>query len=114
MDTKFECDIYMCVCVNNMTIQGAIKSANNTKYGLTACIVTKSLDIANTVKSIHAGIIWINCYFAFGRDFGMEALYKYLQVKSVVSCNTYLQSFLALNQHLLCCWCIWLHHSAIL
>lgn len=51
MDTKFECDIYMCVCVNNMTIQGAIKSANNTKYGLTACIVTKSLDIANTVSS---------------------------------------------------------------
>ncbi|XP_057451121.1 uncharacterized protein LOC130743033 [Lotus japonicus] len=41
------------------------------------------------VKSIHAGIIWINCYFAFGRDFGMEALYKYLQVKSVAPSDSF-------------------------
>ena len=82
------------------TIEDAIKSANNTKYGLAAGIVTKSLDTANTVsRSIRAGIVWINCYFAFGndipyggykmsgfgRDFGLEALHKYLQVKSVVT-----------------------------
>ncbi|KAG5022046.1 hypothetical protein JHK85_018388 [Glycine max] len=82
------------------TIEDAIKIANNTRYGLASGIVTKSLDTANTVsRSIRAGIVWINCYFAFGddipyggykmsgfgRDFGMEALHKYLQVKSVVT-----------------------------
>ncbi|KAJ7973882.1 Aldehyde dehydrogenase family 2 member like [Quillaja saponaria] len=82
------------------TIEDAIKSANNTKYGLAAGIVTQNLDKANTVsRSIRAGIIWVNCYLAFdkdcpyggykmsgfGRDFGLEALHKYLQVKSVVT-----------------------------
>ncbi|XP_038699144.1 aldehyde dehydrogenase family 2 member C4-like [Tripterygium wilfordii] len=82
------------------TMEDGIKSANNTKYGLAAGIVTKDLNVANTVsRSIRAGIIWINCYFGFdndcpyggykmsgfGRDLGMEALNKYLQVKSVVT-----------------------------
>lgn len=81
------------------TIEDGIRSANNTKYGLAAGIVTNSLDIANTVsRSIRAGTIWINCYFAFdpscpfggykasgfGRDSGMHAIQKYLQTKSVV------------------------------
>ncbi|PON73308.1 Succinylglutamate-semialdehyde dehydrogenase [Parasponia andersonii] len=82
------------------TIEEGITRANNSKYGLAAGIVTKDLNVANTVsRSIRAGIIWINCYFAFdrdcpyggykmsgfGRDFGLEALHKYLQVKSVVT-----------------------------
>ncbi|RDX70942.1 Aldehyde dehydrogenase family 2 member C4, partial [Mucuna pruriens] len=82
------------------TMEEAIKSANNSKYGLAAGIVTKNLDTANTVsRSIRAGIVWINCYFTlgsdvpfggykmsgFGRDLGLEALHKYLQVKSVVT-----------------------------
>lgn len=82
------------------TIEEAIKVANNTRYGLAAGIVTDNLNVANTVsRSIRAGSIWINCYFAFdngcpfggykmsgfGRDMGMDALYKYLQVKSVVT-----------------------------
>ncbi|KAM4125234.1 hypothetical protein ACB094_01G293500 [Castanea mollissima] len=82
------------------TIDEAIKKANNTTYGLAAGVMTKDLNVANTVsRSIRAGIIWINCYFAFdrdlpfggykmsgfGRDFGLDALYKYLQVKSVVT-----------------------------
>ncbi|KAK1417312.1 hypothetical protein QVD17_26438 [Tagetes erecta] len=82
------------------TIEEAIARANSTQYGLAAGIATKDLNIANTVsRSIRAGIVWINCYLAFdadspyggyklsgfGRDFGMEALYKYLQVKSVVT-----------------------------
>lgn len=82
------------------TVEEAISRANSTKYGLAAGIVTKDLDIANTVsRSVRAGVVWINCYFAFdsdcpyggykmsgfGRDLGMDALYKYLQVKSVVS-----------------------------
>jgi coniferyl-aldehyde dehydrogenase len=86
--------------VNNRTIEEAIKSANNTRYGLAAGIVTKNLDIANTVsRSIRAGVIWINSYLAggsdipfggykmsgFGRDLGLEAIQKYLQVKSIVT-----------------------------
>jgi len=84
----------------NRTMEEAIKSANNTKYGLAAGIVTKNLDTANTMsRSIRAGIVWINCYFTvgsdvpfggykmsgFGRDLGLQALHKYLQVKSVVT-----------------------------
>ena len=81
-------------------MEEAIERANNTRYGLAAGIVTKNIDTANTVsRSIRAGIIWINCYFAFdndcpyggykmsgfGRDLGLDALYKYTQVKSVVT-----------------------------
>ena len=86
--------------INYRTIDEAIKRANSTRYGLAAGIVTKDLNVANTVsRSIRAGTIWINCYFAFdndcpvggykmsgfGRDFGLEALHKYFQVKSVVT-----------------------------
>ncbi|XP_056162220.1 aldehyde dehydrogenase family 2 member C4-like isoform X3 [Syzygium oleosum] len=82
------------------TVEEVIKRANDTRYGLAAGILTKNIDLANTVsRSIRAGIIWINCYFAFdndcpyggykmsgfGRDFGLDALHKYLHVKSVVT-----------------------------
>ncbi|XP_059634975.1 aldehyde dehydrogenase family 2 member C4-like [Cornus florida] len=82
------------------TINEAIERANGTRYGLAAGIVTNDLNVANTVsRSIRAGVIWINCYFAFdrdcpyggykmsgfGRDFGLDALHKYLQTKSVVT-----------------------------
>ncbi|MED6183073.1 Aldehyde dehydrogenase, cytosolic 1 [Stylosanthes scabra] len=82
------------------TIEEGIKRANNTKYGLAAGIVTKNIDTANTVsRSIRAGVIWVNCYFAFGndipyggykqsgfgREYGMEGLKQYLQQKSVVT-----------------------------
>ncbi|XP_073526483.1 uncharacterized protein [Phyllobates terribilis] len=82
------------------TVEEVIQRANATRYGLAAGVVTNNLDIANTVsRSIRAGVIWINCYFAFnsdapyggykmsgfGRDMGMEALYKYTQVKTIVT-----------------------------
>ncbi|KAE7998756.1 hypothetical protein FH972_003267 [Carpinus fangiana] len=82
------------------TIDEAIERANKTRYGLAAGIVTKDLNVANTVsRSIHACTIWINCYFAldndcplegykmsgFGGDFGLNTLHKYLHVKSVVA-----------------------------
>ncbi|CAL9115274.1 unnamed protein product [Musa textilis] len=82
------------------TIEEAIEKANATRYGLAAGIVTKDLNTANRVtRSVRAGTIWINCYFAFdpgcpfggykmsgfGRDLGMHAINKYLQVKSVVT-----------------------------
>ncbi|GMI97715.1 REDUCED EPIDERMAL FLUORESCENCE1, aldehyde dehydrogenase 2C4, aldehyde dehydrogenase 1A [Hibiscus trionum] len=82
------------------TMDEAIKRANNTTYGLAAGIITKDLNVANSVsRSIRAGVIWINCYTAFdvdcpyggykmsgfGRDYGLEALDQYLQLKSVVT-----------------------------
>lgn len=82
------------------TVEEAIERANKTRYGLAAGIVTKDLNLANRVsRSIRAGIIWVNCYFAFdkdcpfggykmsgfGRDNGLHALDKYLQIKSVVT-----------------------------
>jgi coniferyl-aldehyde dehydrogenase len=82
------------------TVEEAIKRANATKYGLATGIVTNDINIANTVsRSVRAGMIWINCYFAFdndcplspfkmsgfGSDMGMEGLYKYLHVKAVVT-----------------------------
>ncbi|KAG8376007.1 hypothetical protein BUALT_Bualt09G0018200 [Buddleja alternifolia] len=82
------------------TVEEVIKRANASKYGLATGIMTNNLNIANTVsRSIRAGVIWINCYFAFdrdlpyggykmsgfGRDLGMESLSKYLQVKSIAT-----------------------------
>ncbi|KAL5228182.1 hypothetical protein ABZP36_016447 [Zizania latifolia] len=82
------------------TVDEVIQKANCTKYGLAAGIITKNLDIANRVsRSVKAGTVWVNCYFAFdpdapfggykmsgfGRDQGMVALEKYLQVKSVIT-----------------------------
>lgn len=82
------------------TVEEAIKRANATKYGLAAGVMTNNINIANTVaRSIRAGAIWINCYFAFdrdspyggykmsgfGRDMGMDGLKKYLAVKAVAT-----------------------------
>jgi len=82
------------------TVEEAIQRANATQYGLAAGIVTKNIDTANTVsRSIRAGTIWINCYFGFdndapfggykmsgfGRESGLDGLYMYTQVKSVVT-----------------------------
>lgn len=85
---------------NCRTIAEVIRRANATKYGLAAGVITNNLDTANTVsRSIRAGVIWINCYFAFdqdspyggykmsgfGRDMGIDGLDKYLHVKSVAT-----------------------------
>ncbi|KAG6422901.1 hypothetical protein SASPL_113283 [Salvia splendens] len=82
------------------SMEEVIKRANSIKYGLAAGIMTNNLDTANTVsRSIKAGAIWINCYFAFdndaplggykmsgfGKDMGMDALHKYLQLKSIAT-----------------------------
>ncbi|KAI6679462.1 hypothetical protein NL676_033343 [Syzygium grande] len=82
------------------TTEEVIKRANDTRYGLAAGILTKNIDLVNTVsRSIRAGTIWINCYLAFdndcpfggykmsgfGKDYGLDALHKYLHVKSVVT-----------------------------
>ncbi|KAK1265642.1 Aldehyde dehydrogenase family 2 member C4 [Acorus gramineus] len=82
------------------TVEEAIEKANNTRYGLAAGIVTKDIDVANRVsRSVRAGVVWINCYFAFdndapfggvkmsgfGKDGGLQGLEKYLKTKTVVT-----------------------------
>lgn len=82
------------------TVEEAIEKANATRYGLAAGIVTKDLNVANRVsRSVRAGTVWINCYYAFdpdcpfggykmsgfGKEQGLHAMEKYLQVKSVVT-----------------------------
>lgn len=81
-------------------MEEAIARANGTPYGLGAGVVTRDLDVANqVVRSVRAGLVWVNCYFAvssdcpfggrkmsgFGKDEGMHALDKFLAVKSVVT-----------------------------
>nr|CAD70189.1 aldehyde dehydrogenase [Bixa orellana] len=80
------------------TVDEAIQKANCTKYGLAAGIVTKELNLANTVsRSIRAGAVWVNCYFGFdpdapfggykmsgfGKDRGVLAIDQYLKAKTV-------------------------------
>ncbi|XP_020572638.1 aldehyde dehydrogenase family 2 member C4-like isoform X3 [Phalaenopsis equestris] len=87
------------ICVMKFkTIEEAIEKANNTRYGLAAGILTNDLNVANRVsRSVRAGIIWVNCFFitdlnvpcgghkmsGFGKDSGLQAMEKYLNVKSV-------------------------------
>nr|XP_043626956.1 aldehyde dehydrogenase 1 [Erigeron canadensis] len=82
------------------TVEEVIKRANITKYGLAAGVMTKNIDVANTVsRAIRAGAVWVNCFIAidrdaphggykmsgFGREQGLEALEHYLQVKTVAT-----------------------------
>lgn len=82
------------------TVEEVIARANDTRYGLAAGVVTKDIDVANRMtRSIRAGVVWLNCYFAmdgdcpfggrkmsgFGKDSSMHALDKFLAVKAVVT-----------------------------
>ncbi|KAG8440733.1 hypothetical protein GDO86_006465 [Hymenochirus boettgeri] len=79
-------------------IEEVIKRANNTEYGLTAAVFTRSLDKAIMVASaLQSGTVWINCYNALhaqtpfggfkmsgnGRELGEYALAEYTEVKTV-------------------------------
>jgi aldehyde dehydrogenase (NAD+) len=71
----------------------AVQLANNTVYGLAACVWTESISLAlDIVPQIKAGVVWINtanqfdaaCGFGgykesgFGREGGKEGMYEYL------------------------------------
>jgi aldehyde dehydrogenase (NAD+) len=71
----------------------AVQLANNTVYGLAACVWTESISLAlDVVPQIKAGVVWINtanqfdaaCGFGgykesgFGREGGKEGMYEYL------------------------------------
>ena len=72
--------------------------ANSTKYGLATSIWTSNLKRAHRMAStIHAGIIWINCWLlrdlrtpfggmkesGVGREGGFEALHFFTEAKNV-------------------------------
>jgi aldehyde dehydrogenase (NAD+) len=72
----------------------AVELANNTVYGLAACVWSESLNVALHVASqIKAGVVWVNCTNVFdascgfggyresgyGREGGREGLLEYLE-----------------------------------
>ena len=72
----------------------AVELANNTKYGLAACVWSENINVALDVSSqLKAGVVWINCTNLFdascgfggyresgyGREGGKEGLLEYLE-----------------------------------
>lgn len=81
------------------TVHEVIKRSNDSDYGLGATVMTKNVDIINTVtRGLQAGTVWVNAYgvlvpsapfggykkSGFGRENGAYALAMYQQVKSVI------------------------------
>lgn len=80
------------------SVEEALDVANDTDYGLAACIYTRDIQKALTLaRDIEAGQVTVNQYYAggiytpfggtkssgFGREKGMEALRNYCRVKNV-------------------------------
>ncbi len=81
-------------------VEQAIKSANNSRYGLAGAIYTTSLASAHTLaKAVQAGYVWINTHHVmdpslpfggykgsgWGREDGAQGLESYLETKTVVA-----------------------------
>ncbi len=81
------------VAMSFRTPAEAIQLANNTVYGLAACVWSESISLAlDVVPQIKAGVVWINtanqfdaaCGFGgykesgYGREGGKEGMYEYL------------------------------------
>lgn len=81
----------------------AVELANNTVYGLAACVWTENLNLAHDIASkVKAGTIWVNCTNQFdassgfggyresgyGREGGPEGLAEYLKASLPISRST--------------------------
>jgi aldehyde dehydrogenase (NAD+) len=81
------------VAMSFRTPEEAVQLANNTVYGLAACVWSESISLAlDVAPQIKAGVVWINtanqfdaaCGFGgykesgFGREGGKEGMYEYL------------------------------------
>ncbi|MCF7887232.1 MAG: aldehyde dehydrogenase family protein [Candidatus Omnitrophica bacterium] len=82
------------------SIDEAISLANNSEFGLAACIWSKDKEKAKKIaKRISAGTIWINTYgmffdqlpfggvkkSGFGKELGKEGFYEYTRLKNVIT-----------------------------
>ena len=78
------------------TPREAVELANNTVYGLAACVWSESVNVAlQTAAQLKAGVVWVNCTNLFdaacgfggyresgyGREGGREGLREYLEPK---------------------------------
>jgi aldehyde dehydrogenase (NAD+) len=76
------------------TPREAVELANNTVYGLAACVWSENVNVAlQTAAQIKAGVVWVNCTnlfdascgfggyreSGFGREGGREGMREYLQ-----------------------------------
>jgi aldehyde dehydrogenase (NAD+) len=76
------------------TPREAVELANNTVYGLAACVWSDNINVAlQTAAQLKAGVVWVNCTnlfdascgfggyreSGFGREGGREGLLEYLQ-----------------------------------
>ncbi len=81
-------------CMTFRTPAEAVELANNTVYGLAACIWSENVNLAlDTAAQVKAGVVWVNgtnlfdaaCGFGgyresgFGREGGKEGMWEYLQ-----------------------------------
>lgn len=80
----------------------AVRSANNTVFGLAGAVMSKDLDCCHRVaRQLRAGIVWINCsqptfteapwggykQSGIGRELGIWGLENYLETKQITSYN---------------------------
>src|SRR6266436_3897806 len=85
------------------TPKEAVELANNTVYGLAACVWSESINVAlHTAAQLKAGVVWVNCTNLFdascgfggyresgyGREGGREGLIEYLEPKWFRSART--------------------------
>jgi len=76
------------------TPREAVELANNTVYGLAACVWSESINVAlHVAAQLKAGVVWVNCAnlfdaacgfggyreSGFGREGGLEGLLEYLE-----------------------------------
>lgn len=89
------------VCVRSFaTEEEAVRSANNSHFGLAAAVMSKDLARCERVtRALQAGILWINCsqptfteapwggykQSGIGRELGRWGLSNYLQTKQITS-----------------------------